>query len=158
VYHDLGRLDDAIAAYTRAIDLDPNYALSHNGLGTVYRELGRLDDAIAAYKRAIELDPNYATPRSSLAAVYRKLGRETEAQQQLDLACPLLANETEYNRACFEAICGNVDEALRLLETVLSKKQVSLAWARRDPDFEAIRDDPRFRALVGLDAAGDGEA
>jgi tetratricopeptide (TPR) repeat protein/GTPase SAR1 family protein len=156
VYHDLGRFGDAIATFQRAIELDPNYVSAHDNLGTLYRELGRLDDAVAAYTRVTELEPNYPLSHSSLAAVYRKLGREAEAQQQLDLARPLLANESEYNRACFEASCGNVDEALTLLETALAKKQTSLEWARRDPDFEAIRDDPRFRALVGLDEAGDG--
>jgi hypothetical protein len=53
------------------------------------------------------------------------------------------------NRPRFESICGNVYEALVLLKVALEKKQTSLAWARRNPDFELIRDDPRFKALVG---------
>jgi hypothetical protein len=31
----------------------------------------------------------------------------------------------------------------------LEKKQTSYAWARRDPDFDFIRDDLRFKELVG---------
>jgi len=60
-----------------------------------------------------------------------------------------MARESEYNRACFEAICGNVEEALALLKVALEKKQASLEWARGDPDFASIREDARFRALVG---------
>ena len=61
----------------------------------------------------------------------------------------LTVKETEYDRACFESICGNVDEALALLKVALEKKQTPFAWARRDPDLDFIRDDPRFKALVG---------
>jgi len=60
-----------------------------------------------------------------------------------------MTKENEYSRACFESICGNVDEALTLLKVAFEKKQASLEWARRDPDFDFIRDDPRFKALVG---------
>jgi tetratricopeptide (TPR) repeat protein len=51
VYRDLGRYDEALAAYKRATELDPKDATPHNGLGNVYRDLGRPDDAIVAYQR-----------------------------------------------------------------------------------------------------------
>jgi hypothetical protein len=60
----------------------------------------------------------------------------------------LIAQESEYDRACFEAISGNVDQALVLLKGVFEQDQVSSAWAKRDPDLEFIRDDPRFNTLV----------
>ncbi len=149
VYDDLGRHDDAIAAYQRASELDPKNAAPHNGLGNVYGELGRHDEAIAAFQRASELDPKDAVSYGSLAGLYRKLGREAEATEQIKIARELMAKENEYSRACIEAISGNVDEALALLKVALEKKQVPLEWERRDPDFDFIRDDPRFKALVG---------
>jgi tetratricopeptide (TPR) repeat protein len=158
LYQETGEYIMAITHYQEAALIEPTAPQILVNLGYVYCNMGRWNDALAVYQRAIDLKPDAVNVRFSLARTYHKLGRDTEAQQQLDLARPLLAHETEYNRACFEAICGNTDEALSFLETALAKKQVSLAWARRDPDFEAIRDDPRFRALVGLDAAGDGEA
>jgi tetratricopeptide (TPR) repeat protein len=149
VYRTLGRTDDAIAEYQRAIDLDPKYASPHYGLGNMYRTLGRTDEAIVAYRKAVELDPQRGTHRSSLAACLRKLGRDAEAVEQIAIARELISKENEYNRACFEAICGNVEEALALLKVALEKKQASLAWVRRDSDFESLRTDPHFTALVG---------
>jgi len=149
VYYQLGRYDEAIAAYQRAIELDPKLAQPHHGLGNVYYQLGRYDEAIAEYQRASELDPKIATVHSSLAACYRKLGNQAKYAEQIKIARDVMATENEYNRACLEAICGNVDEALALLKVALEKKPSRLELARRDPDFEFIRDDPRFKALVG---------
>ena len=149
MYRNLGRTDNALAEYRRAIDFDPKLAAPHYGLGNMYRTLNRIDEAIAEYQTAIELDPMDAVTRTSLAGCLRKLGCEAEAAEHLKIARELIAKENEYNRACFEAICGNVDEALALLKVALEKKQTNLAWARRDPDFDNIRSDPGFKALVG---------
>src|SRR5260370_160177 len=61
-----GKLDDAIAEYRRAIEIDPNYAFAHNNLGVALRGQGKLDDAIAEYRRAIEIDPNSERARRNL--------------------------------------------------------------------------------------------
>jgi len=60
-----------------------------------------------------------------------------------------MVKEDEYNQACFAAICWNPEEAQRLLQIALQKKQFSRQWAQRDPDFDSVRTDPRFRELVG---------
>jgi uncharacterized Ntn-hydrolase superfamily protein len=53
-----------------------------------------------------------------------------------------------YDLACFEALAGDTDEAL---EHVTRSLQLDLQLKSRavgDPDFEALRQDPRFQALV----------
>ena len=48
----------AESAYKRAIQLNPNSALAHNGYGILYLSpMGRHDEAIVELRRAIELDP-----------------------------------------------------------------------------------------------------
>ncbi len=56
-----------------------------------------------------------------------------------------LEGRTEYNRACYEAICGNKKKALELFDIVFDKKQVKKEWIKNDPDLEFIRDDPDFK-------------
>lgn len=148
VYADIGRPDEAIAAYQQAIALDPKHANPWLGLGTVYAEMGRPDEAIDAYQKNIALNPRSAASRVSLAACYRKLGQETEYSEQLSRARESIAQESEYDRACFEALSGNVEQALVLLKGALEIKKVSPTWVKRDLDLECIRDDPRFQALV----------
>jgi tetratricopeptide (TPR) repeat protein len=81
--------DEAIAAFQRAIDLNPKVAYPHNGLGNVYHSLGRHDEAIAAFQRAIDLDPKDAAPCNGLGNLYADLGRHDEAiaayQRAIDL-------------------------------------------------------------------------
>jgi Flp pilus assembly protein TadD len=149
VYRDLGRYDEAIQAYQQAIALDPKDAYPWNNLGNVYALRGEWEQALGAFRRAVELAPSIGGFRASVVSALRALGREAEAQEEIARARPLMEKETEYNRARFAAICGEREEALRLLEIALQKRQVSRQWARRDPDLRSLHGDPRFEKLVG---------
>jgi len=95
----------------------------------------------------IELNPNYTLAHATLAGYYRKLGMEQEYQYHFAIAKRNIEDESEYNQACFQAICGNVEAAISLLKTALQEKQTSMDWVSRDPDFDNIRSDARFQAL-----------
>ncbi|WP_375496211.1 tetratricopeptide repeat protein, partial [uncultured Nostoc sp.] len=73
------KLDEAIANYQKAIQLDPKYAGAYNGLGNVLYEQEKLDEAIANYQKAIQLDPKDAT-------TYHNLGMMLGNQKKLDEA------------------------------------------------------------------------
>jgi tetratricopeptide (TPR) repeat protein len=49
-----------------------------------------------------------------------------------------------YDLACYEALQGRRDEALAHLEAAVAGNPKSLEYADDDPDFDSIRDDPRF--------------
>ena len=55
---ELGQLDDAIAACSRAIALKPDMSEAHNNLGNARRDQGHLDEAIACYRQALKLKPD----------------------------------------------------------------------------------------------------
>ena len=49
----------AIAVYSRAISLKPDYAEAYNNMGNALREQGNLEEALKAYNKAIDLKPDY---------------------------------------------------------------------------------------------------
>ena len=66
----VGRLDEAMALFQKAIELDPGYAVAFNDLGVVYEAKGMPARAEQSYLRAIEIDPDYLSPYSNLAIYY----------------------------------------------------------------------------------------
>jgi quercetin dioxygenase-like cupin family protein len=54
-----------------------------------------------------------------------------------------------YQLACVEALDGNRERALEELRVAVERDERCREWARRDDDFASLRDDERFRALVG---------
>jgi len=58
LYERLGKDDEAITAYQRAITLDSSLASAHYNLAKVYQKLGRDNEARASYQQAVSLTAN----------------------------------------------------------------------------------------------------
>jgi len=54
-----------------------------------------------------------------------------------------------YNIACMQSLLGHGDESLETLGTAVEKWPKFKENASKDDDFESLREDPRFLALVG---------
>ncbi len=55
--YSLGRKEDAIAAYVKAIELDPSKPSRHVNIANIYYELEKIEQSLEYYHRALELDP-----------------------------------------------------------------------------------------------------
>jgi len=71
---DAHQYDQAIADYTLAIRLKPDYAEAYNDRGFAYYLKGDGERAIADYTRAIELRPNYPKAYNSRGVAYMSHG------------------------------------------------------------------------------------
>jgi tetratricopeptide (TPR) repeat protein len=61
VYAKSGKIDDAVASYNKAAQLDPTRAGQYNfNIGAVLTNAGKVDDAIAAFDKVIAADPQKA--------------------------------------------------------------------------------------------------
>ncbi len=65
----LGKLDDAAAAFQKAIDLEPT-ALHYRNLGMVQAEAGRYDEAARSLQQSIDMRPSQYRAWGILASVY----------------------------------------------------------------------------------------
>ena len=55
-YHETGRLQDAAAAYAKALAIRPKNAVALKDRGDLYRAMGNSDEALENYRRAFEAD------------------------------------------------------------------------------------------------------
>lgn len=67
----------AIAAYSSAIQLKPDFAEAYNNRGFAYYLNGNAERAIADFTRAIELRPNYPKAHNSRGVVYMSNGYQS---------------------------------------------------------------------------------
>jgi tetratricopeptide (TPR) repeat protein len=143
-----GQFDEAAESLEKAVELDPRQEVFHYHLGLVYAAQNRFEEAVETFKKVISINPGYNLAHATLAGYYGKLGKTKESQYHMTIARRTMQDEKEYNQACFEAICGNTEKAIELLKIALKENQTTLDWVRRDPDFDNIRSDDRFRALT----------
>ncbi len=108
--------------------------------------------ALAYFERAWELRQDEFM--KALRACYlARAARTDEARALLREIVP--APETLYNLACTWALLGDKPQALDFLERDFEQNLPTPGmrarqqnWARGDPDLDALRDEPRFQALL----------
>lgn len=149
LYKTAGRYEEAIQAFEQAVSIAPGAVSHYHNLGLVYSVLGNNEGAFNAFQKVLELDPNHSLTHASLGGYYKKIGLEELAQHHIGKAMKnIYESENEYNRACLEAICGNITQAIKLLRTALEKKQTYVDWVLHDPDLDSLRDYEGFKQLI----------
>jgi tetratricopeptide (TPR) repeat protein/TolB-like protein len=73
--------DKAIAAYQKAIDLDPAYYATYEELGEFYFFKGRYPEAAENFQKTIERAPGIAYAHTNLGAVLSDMGNYADADQ-----------------------------------------------------------------------------
>ena len=111
----LKQIDDALKAYSRAIELNPNNTAAFNNRGVAYHGKGKLDLAVKDYNIAIKLNPDDANAYSNRGNVYREMGEFNRAIDDTNTAIKLNPNCTEAynNRGAAFGAKGQVDLAIK---------------------------------------------
>ena len=81
--------ESAIAAYDRALQMNPDSATTYNNRGIAKGNLGRHDEALADFDEAIRLKPDFAMAYNNRGNAKRHLARHDEALADFDKAIRL---------------------------------------------------------------------
>lgn len=91
-------VEEAIVAYHRAIELNPQYDIAHNNLGVIYLDgIGISDEALSYFEKAIEINPNYTLAYFNAGRAAQALNQNNEAATYYQMAMDLnrLTNELD---------------------------------------------------------------
>jgi serine/threonine-protein kinase len=115
--------DAAIKHFSRAIDLDPEFALAYDGLGAsyvnlVHKGLGGAEDyerAEAAFNKALDLDPNLIEARMLMVFIYLWRGEKQKAREEVAQMRRQAPNEAvvHFVKATLHRLDGEYERALR---------------------------------------------
>ncbi len=67
--------EDALIAYSKATELDPNHVSAWNNMGIALFRLKRYQDAIDCYDKVLVINPNHANAWYNKAKALRGLGQ-----------------------------------------------------------------------------------
>jgi TolB-like protein/Tfp pilus assembly protein PilF len=174
----IGRVDKAIEAGSKAVQLDPIAPRPHTALAAAYYGARRYEEALAVARRAERLDPDYPGVHAGtgyvlletgdleearaefekepiewqrltgLALADAKLGRAEPARAELATAIERLGEAAAYQYAEINAQLGDHDEAFRWLEVARRIKDPGLSILVSDPLMDPLRKDPRYKKLT----------
>jgi tetratricopeptide (TPR) repeat protein len=84
-----GQIDEAVAGYRAAIELDAKLAPAWNGLSKALERKGDLDGALEAGRKLIELEPDDALSHTNLSQLLQRKGMIPEAEAEKAIAMRL---------------------------------------------------------------------
>jgi len=133
--------EKAILAFTRSLELDPDYAVAHNNLGITYlsqaiflKDAAPLEQAVASFQAAARLNPDYASPWNGLGVVFRQLGDLERAAVAMERALEINPEfrDARYNLALVYLNLGEKSKALDHFSLYQEKFQPTLPPDERE--------------------------
>jgi serine/threonine-protein kinase len=131
VHDGMGKADEALADFQRALDLEPGNAAALTGLAQAYAAKGQLAQAEATYQKAIDRKPGYWGGYSRLGAFYAATSRYAEAEEMFRKVLELTPDNVRgyFNLGGIQHLLGRDDEAERTLRRAIEIKPTGEAWS-----------------------------
>jgi len=158
-YRSLRRFAEAIPYFEKAAgSMETDYS-STSTLVSCYKAIGDVEGtrraaqrSLARAEKVVALEPDNGTAMSIIVAALAALGETERAKEWAERALLLDPDNLNlrYNFACTLVLeLHEFDAALDLLEPVFERVRLdAVNWAKADSDFDAIRDHPRFKAML----------
>jgi tetratricopeptide (TPR) repeat protein len=116
-YEQSHKLKEAIAAYRRALVLEPDSLDTERGLASALLTDGQLDEALKLLNGIVAAEPQDAQSQIHISEIQRRQGHYDQALATLEKAKPLAPDSLEltYNEALIYDSLGRYDDATNVL-------------------------------------------
>jgi serine/threonine protein kinase/Tfp pilus assembly protein PilF len=147
-HHDLDR---AIEQFEGVLTLEPSFAFAHYALGDACTQRGQYDRAFAEFDRAIELGGRTVNHIGVLGYASGRSGNRDRAHALLQ---ELMARASQgYVSAIWIALVhlglSDLESLFHWLDRAFEERDGSLVLVTAALEFDPVREDPRFKSLLG---------
>jgi tetratricopeptide (TPR) repeat protein len=119
-----GHWRDSETLFARALEVNPENAVAHNGLADLLARQGRVEEATPHYEEAVRIEPHSNYARGKLAAIQVRAGRMEQAVKLYREAVSVAPNDARLRikLATLLAGLGEHEEAEALFSEALSQE------------------------------------
>jgi serine/threonine-protein kinase len=145
-----GRLEDALQAALRCVEVDPQYSRGRATLGWAYIKNGMVEQGLAELEHAVDVDPEHPLFIAQLGQAYGLTGQAGKAREMLHRLQALADRRfvASYHLAYVHVGLGEHELALDLLERALEEHAGSVYGLKGSFLFTPLHSHPRFQALL----------
>ena len=141
--------DGALMALRRGLEVDPTHYVSHLRVGLVCLQKNLASEAIDAMRQAVTHSGGSTEALAALAQAYAVAG-DTPAMERIvkELGDSGHRYVSPYNVARVYGAIGDKQRALEWLERAYQEHNPDLIELTREPSFESLRTNAKFRELL----------
>ena len=152
-----GDLEKSLRLFRQAQSVRPDDYQAVYLEALVLMQLRGWNEAREAYQRGLEssrkhlaLNPHDARAYVLGAGAFARLGETQRAKEWAERAMSIAPDDDAilYNAGCALAVVGEEELALDALQRAIGAGLAGGDWIPQDPDWERLRDHPRFQRLV----------
>lgn len=153
VYVGLGRLEQAVASYTRAVQIKPESAEAHYNLGVTLSSLGKPKEAVASYDKALRIKPDYADAHYNLGNALKNLGKPEEAVSSLNKALQIKPDFAEAHNNLGNTL-SDLGRRVEAISSLAKALQIKPDYAEAHRNLSTVKKyqdgDPQTRQMLQL--------
>ncbi|HHT9107749.1 MAG TPA: tetratricopeptide repeat protein [Candidatus Wunengus sp. YC63] len=79
----LGKMDQSLEMLKKVVEVSPDHAEAHFGMGSIYFRQNMFDDAVKEFTKVTKIKPEYVEAYQRLWLAYKKLGMNDRAEEEL---------------------------------------------------------------------------
>jgi len=150
MYYYSRRYDEALANTRQLAAREPRYGLTHVFLSMVLARTGRHEEAVETAQKAVTLLGRSPYTLAYLASANASAGHDAQARallEEIERERPS-RYVSPYLMAMVYDNLGDREQTLTHLERAVEIRDGRLVWIGVDPQFDALRAEPRFEELL----------